>query len=183
MNGGYLRARNTTAQTNCAVCECPEGWGGVDCSGMSAMLSLKQVTSSDCLACILKQFMLLTQTLFASAALAIYLVARQTMAQQSASPCFERAKEAAHPGRAFTSFHQDAAFTIACATACPCMLRLLCHNAMQPLLSLLPSCCHQILQVAKVLFEVSAIRRVTCYAICLGVCIAVCVYPVKTGFP
>lgn len=40
MNGGYLRARNTTAQVNCAVCECPEGWGGVDCSGMSAILSL-----------------------------------------------------------------------------------------------------------------------------------------------
>ena len=32
-NGGYLQAQNTTEQTNCAVCVCPNGWRGVDCSG------------------------------------------------------------------------------------------------------------------------------------------------------
>ncbi|KAL0042544.1 hypothetical protein WJX79_003095 [Trebouxia sp. C0005] len=31
-NGGYLRAQNNTYQDNCAVCVCPDGWTGIDCS-------------------------------------------------------------------------------------------------------------------------------------------------------
>ena len=52
INGGYLRAKNITEQTNCAVCECPKGWGGVDCSGMPAMLDpiTVHMTVCDCLA-------------------------------------------------------------------------------------------------------------------------------------
>lgn len=45
MNGGYLRAQNTTEQSNCAVCECPAGWGGVDCSGRLAISTLRQCTA------------------------------------------------------------------------------------------------------------------------------------------
>lgn len=54
INGGYLRAKNTTEQTNCAVCECPKGWGGVDCSGMPTMLNSSTIhmTVCDCLACL-----------------------------------------------------------------------------------------------------------------------------------
>lgn len=48
-NGGYLRAKNTTEQTNCAVCECPKGWGGVDCSGMSKYKDQSNHSSHDSL--------------------------------------------------------------------------------------------------------------------------------------
>ncbi len=37
-NGGRLHANNSTMEgteyyANCAYCDCPDGWGGADCSG------------------------------------------------------------------------------------------------------------------------------------------------------
>ncbi len=43
-NGGRLHANNSTMEgaeyyANCAYCDCPDGWGGADCSRASLAVS------------------------------------------------------------------------------------------------------------------------------------------------
>lgn len=48
LNGGRLHSDNSSGvgneyYTNCAFCDCPEGWGGVDCSRELPTTLIKKV--------------------------------------------------------------------------------------------------------------------------------------------